>query len=50
MNQPKTWLVTGASKGMSLALIKRLLLAGHNVIATTRQPDALLEALGSAPQ
>ncbi|UHG94057.1 SDR family NAD(P)-dependent oxidoreductase [Spirosoma oryzicola] len=46
MNQPKTWFVTGTSKGIGFMLVKELLQAGHNVIATTRQPDTLLDALG----
>lgn len=33
----QTWLITGASGGLGLALVKQVLSAGHNVIATTRR-------------
>ncbi|CCH52858.1 short-chain dehydrogenase/reductase SDR [Fibrisoma limi BUZ 3] len=50
MNQQKTWFVTGTSKGLGLTLVKRLLAAGHQVAATTRNTAALLEALGEQPE
>ena len=43
MNIRKTWLVTGASKGLGLALAKKLLAQGYQVAATSRTV-ALLEA------
>jgi NAD(P)-dependent dehydrogenase (short-subunit alcohol dehydrogenase family) len=42
----KVWLVTGASKGLGLALVKRLLQEGYPVAATTRDTKGLLSALG----
>lgn len=42
----KTWYVTGASKGLGLALVKKLLAAGYQVAATSRKADALTEAVG----
>lgn len=33
----QTWLITGASSGLGLALTKRALAAGHHVVATTRK-------------
>ncbi|WP_222422855.1 SDR family NAD(P)-dependent oxidoreductase [Yersinia vastinensis] len=36
MTATKTWLITGASKGLGLALTHQLLAAGHRVAATTR--------------
>lgn len=44
----KTWLVTGASKGLGLALVKQLLATGQNVTATSRNTEALVAAAGGA--
>lgn len=38
---PQVWLVTGASKGMGLAIVRAALKAGNNVVATTRKPGDL---------
>ncbi|RBL89423.1 SDR family oxidoreductase [Chitinophaga flava] len=43
----KTWYITGASKGLGLALVKKLLDAGYNVAATSRQVSALKAAVGN---
>ncbi|WP_116789392.1 SDR family NAD(P)-dependent oxidoreductase [Flavobacterium psychrotrophum] len=43
----KTWLVTGASKGLGLALVNQLLAAGQNVAATSRNLQQLKDAVGS---
>jgi NAD(P)-dependent dehydrogenase (short-subunit alcohol dehydrogenase family) len=48
MNNRKTWFVTGASKGLGLTLVKKLLSQGYNVAATSRTVDALREAVGTA--
>ena len=50
MNTSETLLVTGASRGIGLALTQTLLQAGHRVIATCRRPaDAdVLTALGAS--
>lgn len=45
----KIWFVTGASKGLGLALVKRLLKEGYRVAATSRNKEALEAAVGSAP-
>lgn len=37
MTTPNTWLITGASRGLGLALAERVLAAGHRVVATSRQ-------------
>lgn len=37
MTTANTWLITGASRGLGLALTKRVLAAGHRVVATSRQ-------------
>lgn len=38
-NEPKVWLVTGASQGMGLSLALAALRRGHKVLATARKPD-----------
>ncbi len=45
---PATWLVTGTSRGLGLDLVRQLLSRGDNVAATTRSPERLAAALGSA--
>lgn len=35
----QTWLVTGASRGIGLALVQQLLTRGHSVIGACRNPD-----------
>jgi NAD(P)-dependent dehydrogenase (short-subunit alcohol dehydrogenase family) len=47
MNTRKTWLITGASKGLGLTLTKKLLAQGYNVVATSRTVDALREAVNT---
>ena len=37
MTTANTWLITGASSGLGLALTQRVLAAGHRVVATSRQ-------------
>jgi len=46
----KTWLITGAGRGMGLDFAKAALAAGHNVVATGRNPDAVAEALGDSDE
>lgn len=47
-NSRKTWLVTGASKGLGLTLVKKLLAGGYNVIATSRRISDLEKAISAA--
>lgn len=42
----KNWFVTGASKGLGLILVKKLLAEGYQVAATSRNIDALTQAVG----
>lgn len=42
---PKIWFVTGASKGLGLTLIKRLLTEGYAVAATSRNLSELTKAM-----
>lgn len=46
MKTQKVWFVTGASKGLGLALVKRLLSEGYKVAATSRNADALRKETG----
>src|SRR5439155_48545 len=48
MSSNKTWFITGAGRGMGVEFAKAALAAGHNVVATGRNPDAVREALGTA--
>lgn len=43
----KVWLVTGASKGLGLALVKKLLSEGYQVAATSRTAKSLIQAVGN---
>ncbi len=42
----KTWLITGAGRGMGVEFARAALAAGHNVVATGRNPDAVRAAVG----
>src|SRR4051794_30789673 len=44
----KTWLITGAGRGMGVDIAKAALAAGHNVVATGRRPDVVARALGDS--
>ena len=46
----KTWFITGASRGFGLLIAKVALARGDNVIATARQPQSIVAALGASPQ
>jgi NAD(P)-dependent dehydrogenase (short-subunit alcohol dehydrogenase family) len=45
----KVWFITGASKGLGLALIKKLLAAGHRVAAASKHLPALVEEISKTP-
>ncbi|HEY4109142.1 SDR family oxidoreductase [Puia sp.] len=47
--EKKVWFITGASKGLGLALVKRLLAEDQLVAATSRVLETLEEALPDAP-
>jgi NAD(P)-dependent dehydrogenase (short-subunit alcohol dehydrogenase family) len=44
----KTWFITGGGRGMGVDFAKAALAAGHNVVATGRNPDAVAQALGDS--
>lgn len=46
MNTQKVWFVTGASKGLGLTLVKKLLSEGYSVAATSRNLNALTKEVG----
>ena len=46
MENQKVWFVTGASKGLGLTLVKKLLSNGENVAATSRNVSDLSKAVG----
>ncbi len=46
METSKVWFVTGASRGLGLALTQKLLAAGYRVAATSRRKAALTESAG----
>ena len=48
MTDRKTWFITGAGRGMGVDFAKAALAAGHNVVATGRNPDAVATAVGEA--
>ncbi|MGN8070149.1 SDR family NAD(P)-dependent oxidoreductase [Mucilaginibacter sp. 22184] len=49
MNDQQVWFVTGASQGIGLVLVKRLLAEGYKVVATTRKINELKENVGDLP-
>ena len=47
--EKKVWYLTGASKGLGLALIKKLLAAGHRVAAASPCLPILVDAVSQTP-
>jgi len=45
-NNAKVWYVTGASQGLGLTLVKKLLENGYRVAATSRNAQSLKQAIG----
>lgn len=45
----KVWFITGASKGLGLSLVKKLLAEDYLVAATSRNSASLINAVGSHP-
>jgi NAD(P)-dependent dehydrogenase (short-subunit alcohol dehydrogenase family) len=49
-NQPRVWLITGASSGFGRAIAEAALAAGDIVVAAARRTDALADLVASAPE
>jgi NAD(P)-dependent dehydrogenase (short-subunit alcohol dehydrogenase family) len=47
MTDKRVWFVTGAGRGLGIDIAQRALAAGHSVIATGRDPNAVLRAVGA---
>jgi len=45
----KTWFITGASRGFGTLIAKRVLEVGEHVVATARNPQTIVDSLGSHP-
>lgn len=43
----KVWFVTGAGRGLGVEIARKALVAGHAVVATGRNPEAVLTAIGA---
>jgi NAD(P)-dependent dehydrogenase (short-subunit alcohol dehydrogenase family) len=48
MTEKKVWFITGAGRGMGVDIARAALAAGHAVVATGRNPDAVTRAVGKA--
>ena len=48
MADRKIWFITGAGRGMGVDIARAALAAGHSVVATGRNTDAVSRALGTA--
>jgi NAD(P)-dependent dehydrogenase (short-subunit alcohol dehydrogenase family) len=44
----KVWFITGAGRGMGVDIAKAALAAGHAVVATGRNPDKVIQAVGAS--
>ena len=48
MADERVWFITGAGRGMGVDIAQAALAAGHAVVATGRNPDAVADAVGKA--
>ena len=48
MTDKKVWFITGAGRGMGVDFARATLAAGNLVVATGRNPDAVLKAMGNS--
>lgn len=48
MNDKKVWFITGAGRGLGVDLVKSALAAGHLVVATGRDAEAVKKAIGAS--
>jgi NAD(P)-dependent dehydrogenase (short-subunit alcohol dehydrogenase family) len=50
MSQKKVWFITGAGRGMGVDIAKAALAAGHRVVATGRNTDRVIKAIGKSDE
>src|SRR6266496_331635 len=48
MTDKRAWFITGAGRGMGVDFVRAALAAGHAVVATGRDPDAVAKAVGQS--
>ena len=48
MNKDKVWLITGAGRGMGVNIAQAALAAGYKVVATGRNTDKVIKAIGES--
>src|SRR5215213_5633443 len=48
-NMSKVWFITGAGRGMGTDIAKAALAAGNKVVATGRNTDKVIQAIGESP-
>jgi NAD(P)-dependent dehydrogenase (short-subunit alcohol dehydrogenase family) len=48
MAEKKVWLITGAGRGMGVDIAQAALAAGHAVVATGRNPQKVIDAIGES--
>lgn len=47
MSDQKVWLVTGAGRGLGVDIAEAALASGHAVVATGRNPETVIAAVGA---
>lgn len=47
MTGKKVWFITGAGRGLGIDIAQKALAAGHSVVATGRDPERVLKAIGA---
>ena len=50
MSQKKVWFITGAGRGMGVDIARAALAAGHRVVATGRNTDRVIKAIGKSDE
>jgi NAD(P)-dependent dehydrogenase (short-subunit alcohol dehydrogenase family) len=47
MSEKKIWFITGAGRGLGIDIAQKALAGGHSVVATGRNPDRVVQAIGA---
>ena len=50
MDTKKVWLITGSGRGMGVNITKAAMAAGHRVVATGRNVNSIIKAIGKSEQ